>query len=521
MPFLYREDLIEFGIPLLEATLIMKGIHPTGTLRPDNPNLCALRSGEVRLLDRRQRPIPWVFQNRTLDWRAPPPPLPGLGIKEQGVGNAPRLVDWELQEARRRGELPDLFEEPGEYQPDPTDSPRSQVGDAGAASSTDPLAGRHAAERAVEEYMQTMYTQEVWDDREEWPCASSMHIPCEPSCYEECFQYSIPCQDFVDETENRDQGISVLEEYQPDPTDSPSSQVQTPYECRAVESGFIEQLNTSRETGVASSGTIGVPTANPLAVFHETMPSNSDPEARSSVAKKVDESLCTENVEQILTDLTSHLRVVYTVSPAEVRTFLERWIPAAKTEVDALVTMKAIQRLSGKEALEATKVPGVQVLPAKTVFTVKPDVGVNLYKRKCRVVGCGNFESKDPNLDLYASGVPADVLRACLVESASKGYDVFITDVKNAFLRANIPAEVQGKILLRPPRILELMNITAPGEIWMITKAVYGLRQSPRWPSGTRNFWQLSGMAHLDVQECVSRRLKATFGLWWMRLALR
>ena len=59
----------------------------------------------------------------------------------------------------------------------------------------------------------------------------------------------IPCQDFVDETENRDQGISVLEEYQPDPTDSPSSQVQT-YECRAVESGFIEQLNTSRETGV-------------------------------------------------------------------------------------------------------------------------------------------------------------------------------------------------------------------------------------------------------------------------------
>ena len=300
--------------------------------------------------------------------------------------------------------------------------------------------------------MQTVYTQEVWDDREEWPSASSMHIPCEPSCYEECFQYSIPCQDFVDETENRDQGISVLEEYQPDPTDSPSSQVQTPYECRAVESGFIEQLNTSRETGVASSGTIGVPTANPLAVFHETMPSNSDPEARSSVAKKVDESLCTENVEQILTDLTSHLRVVYTVSPAEVRTFLERWIPAAKTEVDALVTMKAIQRLSGKEALEATKVPGVQVLPAKTVFTVKPDVGVNLYKRKCRVVGCGNFESKDPNLDLYASGVPADVLRACLVESASKGYDVFITDVKNAFLRANIPAEVQGKILLRPPR---------------------------------------------------------------------
>ena len=481
LPFLYREDLIEFGIPALEATLIMKGIHPTGTLRPDNPNLCALRSGEVRLLDRKQRPIPWVFQNRTLDWHAPPPPLPGLGVREQGVGNTPRLIDWELQEARRRGELPDLFEEPEEYQPDPTDSPRSQVGDAGAASSTDPLAGRHAAERAVEEYMQTMYMQDVWDDQEEWPSASSIHIPCEPTCYEECFQYNVPCQDPVDETENCDQGIGALEEYQPDPTDSPSSQVQTSYACRAVESGFIEQLDTSRETRVASSRTIGVPTANPLAVLHEASPSNPDSVAMSSVAKKVDESLYTENVEQILADLKSHLRVVYTVSPAEVRTFLDRWIPAAKTEVDALVTMNAIQRLSGQEALDATKVPGVQVLPAKTVFTVKPDVGVNLYKRKCRVVGCGNFESRDPNLELYASGVPADVLRACLVESASKGYDVFITDVKNAFLRADIPADVQGRILLRPPRILELMNITVPGEIWTITKAVYGLRQSPRW----------------------------------------
>eukprot|EP00439_Symbiodinium_sp_Y106_P027546 s300_g3.t1 len=441
--------------------------------------MCALRSGEVRLLDRRQRPIPWVFQNRTLDWRAPPPPLPGLGIREQGNGNSPRLVDWELHEARRRGEFPNLFEEPDEYQPDPTDSPRSQVNDARAASSSDPLAGRHAAERAVEEYMENMYMQEVWGDQEEWPPAASTYVPGEPSCYEECFQYDVPYQGSIEG--QSDQGIDDLDEYQPDPTDSPTSQVHTAFECRAVTSDLPGPDYVHLGIGSQSRLSIGVPTADPLAVFQGP---NSEVPVRGptdSFVLKVDESMYTDNVEQILSDLKAPLRVVHNVSPAEVRAFLDRWIPPARTEVEALESMKAILRISGQAAVDACKMPGVQVLPAKTVFTVKPDGGSKWFKRKCRVVGCGNYESKDPTLDLYASGVPADVLRACLVESARKGYNAFITDVKNAFLRADIPSDVQGKILLRPPRILEQMNITAAGEVWMITKAVYGLRQSPRW----------------------------------------
>ena len=137
LPFLYREDLVEFGVPELEARLIMKGIHPEGTLRPDNPNLCALRTGEVRLLDRRQRQLPWVIQNRTLDWRSPGPPVEGLGIKDPDGGHQPRLVDWELEEARRRGEFPNLFEQPDEELPsDPMDLPRPQVEDRSAGSSS-------------------------------------------------------------------------------------------------------------------------------------------------------------------------------------------------------------------------------------------------------------------------------------------------------------------------------------------------------------------------------------------------
>ncbi|CAE7347002.1 RXLR161 [Symbiodinium sp. CCMP2592] len=78
-------------------------------------------------------------------------------------------------------------------------------------------------------------------------------------------------------------------------------------------------------------------------------------------------------VETILESLTDTLKVVHNVSPDEVRKHLEKWIPAAKAEV---------------------------VLPAKTVFTVKPGA------------------EKDPGLELYAGGVPAEALRTILVEAA-------------------------------------------------------------------------------------------------------
>eukprot|EP00439_Symbiodinium_sp_Y106_P050925 s5891_g6.t1 len=143
--------------------------------------------------------------------------------------------------------------------------------------------------------------------------------------------------------------------------------------------------------------------------------------------------------------------------------------------------MKGINRLRGKKAIEAAAQGDVQILPAKTVFTAKPGKGENYYRRKCRVVGCGNFEKKNPEHELFAGGIPADVLRACLINASAQGLQAWITDVKNAFLLAPIPEESGSKILLRPPKILEEMNITEPGELWEINRAVYGLRQSPRW----------------------------------------
>ncbi|CAE7263274.1 GIP, partial [Symbiodinium necroappetens] len=83
LQFIYIEDLVEAGIPEVSARRIMFGVHPEGTVRPDEPSTCALRTGEVRLYDRAQRQIPWVIQNRTLDFSRPPPPVQGIGMNEE------------------------------------------------------------------------------------------------------------------------------------------------------------------------------------------------------------------------------------------------------------------------------------------------------------------------------------------------------------------------------------------------------------------------------------------------------
>ena len=203
--------------------------------------------------------------------------------------------------------------------------------------------------------------------------------------------------------------------------------------------------------------------------------------------RRIDEDFFTPNVEELLKGLSGPLKVVHNVATSEVRRHLKVWKPSAVDEVSALEGMEGINRLRGKKAKDAMARPGVQVLPAKTVFTVKPGKGDSWFRRKCRVVGCGNFEKASPGQELFAGGVPADVLRACLIQASHMKFAAWITDIKNAFLLAPLPCESQGRILLRPPKILEELGITESDEIWEITRAVYGLRQSPRWWSTYRD----------------------------------
>ena len=142
--------------------------------------------------------------------------------------------------------------------------------------------------------------------------------------------------------------------------------------------------------------------------------------------KKV-EVTYTKGVEDIIASLKGPLEVTYTVDPREVHEHLERWAPAIKKEVEGVAV--AIRRLlpQTNERAEWFRRPGAQRLPAKLVFTVKPgdaplpDCPETWYKRKARLVVCGNFASSSDG-DLYSETAPSEAVRVGLTMTRKRRY---------------------------------------------------------------------------------------------------
>ena len=235
----------------------------------------------------------------------------------------------------------------------------------------------------------------------------------------------------------------------------------------------IDNASTRAQSSVGGvASRIGVSVDNPLATLEGT--SRSVP----AQVQRVEEAMYTPNVESILEALTGPLEVVHNVSPMEVRGALSKWQAAAETEVQSLEDMGAIKRLRGPEARGVLREGEVELIPAKAVWTVKPG---SPYKRKCRIVSCGNYASTTEEALLYAGGAGAESLRSLLVHAARRGRRCFGTDIKAAFLLAPIPAHVRKRYAVRPPKILIDLNIVSPEEIWLVQRALYGFRESPRW----------------------------------------
>ncbi|CAE7872115.1 unnamed protein product, partial [Symbiodinium sp. KB8] len=112
------------------------------------------------------------------------------------------------------------------------------------------------------------------------------------------------------------------------------------------------------------------------------------------------------------TDESVVAKVVHQVAPADVRGNLDKWRSAAQEELNSLVNMKAIKRHKGVEAQQLLRNSGIETIPAKCVFTVKPG---KPYRRKVRIVSCGNYAQGVSEDVLYASGAAAETLRAVLV----------------------------------------------------------------------------------------------------------
>ena len=201
----------------------------------------------------------------------------------------------------------------------------------------------------------------------------------------------------------------------------------------------------------------------------------------------------TMGVEEILKGLQGPLEVTYTVDPREVQRNLELWRSAIEREVSS-VGVAICKLLPGSDQrAEWLSRPGAQRLPTKLVFTVKPGSNPDplepstWYKRKARLVVCGNYASADGS-DLYSETAPSESVRMGLVYSRRRRWTVGLIDVVSAFLRTPLDYKAGAPtIIVTPPRLLERFSMILEGELWGLVRALYGLRQAPALWSAHRD----------------------------------
>ena len=222
-----------------------------------------------------------------------------------------------------------------------------------------------------------------------------------------------------------------------------------------------------------------------------------DSDASEACALCKSEPVYTTNVELLLEGLQEPLQVVHTVDPRDAEQCIEKWMPSIHKEIG--VIEKAVRRLPPAEVRSGgwLRSKEVKVVPSKFVFTVKPPdpaeaslatrKGQAYHKRKARLVACGNH-APGTGSEVYASGAAAETLRCFVVLNSKRRWCIGSLDVTSAFLLTPIP---QGRgfpvFALTPPRLLVRLGLAEEGELWILTHAVYGLRESPKLWSDFRD----------------------------------
>ncbi|CAE6927973.1 RE1 [Symbiodinium sp. CCMP2592] len=233
-----------------------------------------------------------------------------------------------------------------------------------------------------------------------------------------------------------------------------------------------------------------VPLPNPTALVSRISGNyvdNPHPQEELSVRKA--EVATTPNSEQLLETLVEPLSVTHTASQGEVRQNLTRWRAAIQKELDTLKGGGVLQSHVGEEARKLLSSAEATVIPLKGVFTAKaPAAGSqDLFKRKCRLVACGNQAPYNDAESLYASGAPAELVRAALVRASGFQWGAFTCDIRSAFTLTPIPPEAGRRYVLRPPRWLIELGLAQEGECYTLGKVLYGFRESPVWWSTYRD----------------------------------
>ncbi|CAE7214330.1 RE1 [Symbiodinium microadriaticum] len=206
-----------------------------------------------------------------------------------------------------------------------------------------------------------------------------------------------------------------------------------------------------------------------------------------------------DDIEKHLSELTSDLQVVLNVPLDQVKRNLPLWVPSIDKELETLFKNGdngTLRRITMKDARERERRGELVIVPSKLVFTCKPpnqgaapkaqDVSKGKearakWRRKCRLVLCGNFAERpegQSQAELYAAGASADSMRVALVLASACYWAGAGSDIQGAFLLAPWPKHMRRYAIV-PPKTLILAERATETEAWEVDRALYGLRESP------------------------------------------
>jgi hypothetical protein len=116
----------------------------------------------------------------------------------------------------------------------------------------------------------------------------------------------------------------------------------------------------------------------------------------------------------------------------------------------------------------------VNVIGTKWVFKNKQGEDDEIVRNKARLVAQGYIQVEGLDYgEAFAHVAHLEAIRILLAFSASKGFNLYQMDVKNAFLNG----VMQVEIYVRQPLGFESPNY--PDRVYKLSKALYGFKQAP------------------------------------------
>ena len=172
--------------------------------------------------------------------------------------------------------------------------------------------------------------------------------------------------------------------------------------------------------------------------------------------------------------------------------------PYAKEHKAALdAEMAAHKKMGTYERVRLSSVPtGTKILTSRVVFKVKRDLKGEILKFKARWCARGFEQSYGVNFnETYASVVKSMSYKTIFAITAKEDLDAEQMDIVTAFLNSVL----KERIYIWPPEGFE-----EEGWVWILRRALYGLKQSPReWYQTLSTFLKSQGFERLESDHSV------------------